>query len=255
MTAAFIILNIIQAVSEFLPISSSGHLIVVESLYSLSEHGLEAFLHLPTALAIFIVFYKTFWQILKDNKTWIIILAAIIPAGIIGFIAGDYIDAIFYSPVVVGLNQVFWGCVLWYTAVNHVPQNMGRSWTTLKPIQALGIGFMQVLALIPGTSRSGITTLAGIWQGLEPSESAKFSFLAGFPLISAASLVGFLKLSSSDGLLTSIPLYALIGGMLLSLILGIVFAKLFTSRHTVTVMKISGIYRILLGFLIFIWLT
>lgn len=257
MIFAFFLLNIIQATAEFLPISSSGHLIVTEWLYDISEHGLEAFLHLPTAIAIFIVFFWTFWAILKDKKTWPVLLAAIIPAGIIGFLFGDALDAIFYSPFVVAVNQVFWGGVMWWTAMNYHKQTgvTKTDWKELTWIQGLKIGFAQVLALIPGTSRSGITTLAGMWQGLIPSQSASFSFISGFPLIAAASAVGFLKLVDNNEILSSLPIWVIISGMTLSLLLGMLFMKLFTSRHALKVMKISGIYRIILGIFIFIWLT
>lgn len=257
MIFAYYLLNIIQAVAEFLPISSSGHLIIVGWLYGISEHGLEAFLHLPTTLAIFLVFYSTFFKILKDKKTWPILLMAMLPAGIIGFLFGDALDAIFYSPIVVGINQIFWSGVLWYAAVYYPRRKVQEktAWQQLSLRQALGIGFAQVLALIPGTSRSGITTLAGIWQGLNPSQSAVFSFVSGFPLIAAASAVGFLKLAKEGELLTTLPATTLLLGMALSVALSILFAKLFTSRHTLTVMKVSGIYRLIVGFLILVWLT
>ena len=256
MTFAFFLLNFIQAISEFLPISSSGHLIIVEWLYNISEQGLEAFLHLPTALAILVVFWSSFWIILKQKKTWPMLLAAIIPAGIIGLVFGDYIDAIFYSPLVVGINQIFWGIVLTYTATNRKVISMpGKKWTELSWVEGLKIGLMQILALIPGTSRSGITTLAGISQGVAPQESAAFSFIAGFPLIAAASGVGFLKLIKAGQLLSFGSPLMLILGMAMSLVLGILFMKLFTSKHTLTVMKYSGVYRIILGILILVWLS
>ena len=257
MIFAYYLLNIIQAVAEFLPISSSGHLIITEWLYGISEHGLEAFLHLPTALAIFLVFFSTFIAILKDKKTWTILLVAIIPAGIVGLLWGDALDAIFYSPIVVGINQIFWGGIMWWTAMNYHKHTgeIKTTWKHLTWVQGLKIGFAQVLALIPGTSRSGITTLAGIWQGLNPSQSATFSFVSGFPLIAAASAVGLLKLAKEGELLATLPVTTLVLGMGLSVILSIVFAKLFTSKHTLTVMKISGIYRLILGFLILVWLT
>ncbi len=252
---AFFILNIIQGVTEFLPISSSGHLLVTEWLYGISEHGLEAFLHLPTALAIGIVFWKVFFDSAKDKKTWPVILAAIIPAGIIGFLWGDVIDAVFYSPLVVGLNQIIWGIVMLYASTKYVPSEKTiATWQELSWVQSLKIGFIQILALIPGTSRSGITTLGGMWTGLAPQESAKFSFIAGFPLIAAASLVGLYKLFKAGTLFAAMSPVVLFSGLLVSLVLGIVFMKLFTSKHTLTVMKYSGIYRILLGILIFVWL-
>lgn len=257
MTFIFFLLNFIQAVAEFLPISSSGHLIITEWLYGISEHGLEAFLHLPTALAIFIVFFSTFVAILKDTKTWKILLAAMLPAGIIGFLFGDAIDAVFYSPIVVSINLIVWGGIMWHTAMNyHKHEGETKSdWKDLTWQEALKIGFAQILALIPGTSRSGVTTLMGMWQGLIPKQSAAFSFISGFPLIAAASLVGFVKLLKNGELLTTLPLLTIVGGTTMSLLLGIALIRLFTSRHTLTVMKVSGIYRIFLGTFILVCLT
>ncbi|MCC7304273.1 undecaprenyl-diphosphate phosphatase [bacterium] len=257
MTFAFFLLNFIQAVAEFLPISSSGHLIIVEWLYGISEHGIEAFLHLPTTVAILIVFFSTFVSIIKDRKTWKLILAAILPAGIVGFLLGDYIDAIFYSPIVVGINSILWGGVMWHTAINYHKHVGGTkdSWKSLNWQQSLKIGLFQILALIPGTSRSGVTTLSGIWQGVIPQQSAAFSFIIGFPLTAAAASLGTLKLLNHNEILTALPTGAIIGGMLMSLLLGVMFMKLFMSKHTLLVMKISGIYRIILGTLILVWLT
>lgn len=258
MNAIFYILNFIQAISEFLPISSSGHLLITEYLYNVTEHGLEAFLHFPTALAIAIVFWSTFIEILKDKKTWPILIASMLPAGIIGLLASDYIDAIFYSPIVVGLNQIIWGSVLLYVANKHTVTNIPAkvaSWKQFSLVSALKIGFFQVLALIPGTSRSGITTLAGIWEGATPQESAKFSFISGFPLIAAASGVGFLKLLKDASVFSTLSVPTIIIGMLMSLVLGIVFLKLFTSSKTLDIMKYSGAYRIILGVLVLSWLS
>lgn len=257
MILAYYLLNIIQAIAEFLPISSSGHLVIMTWMYDISEQGLEAFLHLPTTIAILVVFFTTFLAILKTPKTWPLLIVAAVPAGVVGFLFGDAIDAIFYSPTVVAINQVFWGAILWHTAVNyHKHQGTTKSdWKELHWTQALKIGLWQVLALIPGTSRSGITTLGGIWNNLTPAQSAAFSFISGFPLIAAASLLGLVKLVKDSAVVATLPILVLITGMLLSLGLGILFMKLFTSKHTLTVMKLSGIYRIILGTFIFIWLT
>lgn len=257
MIFAYYLLNIIQAIAEFLPISSSGHLVITTWMYDISEQGLEAFLHLPTTIAILIVFFTTFLSILKSPKLWPLLIAAAVPAGVIGLLFGDAIDAIFYSPLVVAINQIFWGGILWHTAVNyHKHQGTTKNdWKELHWVQALKIGLWQVLALIPGTSRSGITTLGGIWNNLSPAQSAAFSFISGFPLIAAASLLGLVKLLRDSSTVTMLPPFVLVSGMLLSLGLGILFMKLFTSKHTLTVMKLSGIYRIILGTFIFIWLT
>jgi len=257
MTFLFFILNIIQATAEFLPISSSGHLIVVESMYTISEKGLEAFLHLPTALVIAIVFWKSFLKIIKNKKVWLSFILAILPAGLVGLLFGDIIDAIFYSPLVVGINLIFWGIILFVTS-QRAKENTFKTtkWKDIPPSTALKVGLFQILALIPGTSRSGVTTLAGIWNGVEPKESAKFSFLAGFPLIAAASGLGFVKLFTQQhtNIFAEIPLIAVIAAMTLSLLIGIVLIKLFTSKQTLSIMKYSGIYRIILGIAILLWL-
>lgn len=257
MTFAYYLLNIIQGIAEFLPISSSGHLIITEWVYGINEKGFEAFLHLPTALAILFVFWQAYINLLKDRKLWIPFLCAIIPAGVIGFVFGDYIDAIFYSPFVVGINQILWGIVLIWTGTRTEEELGGTitDWKKLTWFQSLKIGLMQIIALIPGTSRSGITTLAGIWTGLTPQASASFSFIAGAPLIGAASLVGLIKVIKDSTMVTTLGVPTVLLGMLVSFILGLVFMKLFTSKHTLTVMKFSGIYRIILGILIFAWLS
>lgn len=257
MIFAFYLLNIIQGITEFLPISSSGHLIVAQWLYDVSEPGLEAFLNFPTALAVGVVFFTTFLAILKDRKTWPLLIISAIPAGLVGFFLGDAIDAIFYSPIVVAFNQILWGGIMWHAAVNyHKHEGWTKSdWKQLNWKEALRIGLFQILALIPGTSRSGVTTLAGIWQGLVPSQSAAFSFIAGFPLLAAASGIGLLKVLRNSELLTTLPTTALAGGLLVSFVLGVICVKLFASKHALKVMKIAGIYRIILGILIIVWLT
>lgn len=256
MTAlAFFLLNIIQGITEFLPISSSGHLLITEWLYGISEHGLEAFLHLPTAIAIGIVFWKVFFDSAKDKKTWPVLLAAIIPAGIVGLLWGDTIDAIFYSPLIIGINQIVWGTVLLVTSMRYKPaEKTITSWKNLSWVQSLKIGLIQILALIPGTSRSGVTTLGGMWTGLAPQESAAFSFIVGFPLITAASLVGLYKLVKAGAVFATLSPMVIIAGMAISMVLGIIFMKLFVSKRTLMVMKYSAIYRILIGILILVWL-
>ncbi|WKZ24150.1 MAG: undecaprenyl-diphosphate phosphatase [Candidatus Dojkabacteria bacterium] len=256
MIGMYLLLNLIQAITEFLPISSSGHLVLFGELYGLSEEGIESFLHLPTTLAILVVFFPTLLHILKSPKLWGILLAAMVPAGLVGLLLSNAIDLVLYSPIVVAVNQLFWGSMLWYNAVNYHTHKgeKPKRWQELTLRQAFTIGLLQILALIPGTSRSGITTLAGMWNTLTPQQSATFSFISGFPLILAASLLGLKKVLSNGELTAYVETIPLLIGMLLSFIVGIICIRLFISRHTLLVMKISGIYRIILGTLILIWL-
>lgn len=251
----YFLLSIIQAITEFLPVSSSGHLILAGELLGIREQGLEAFLHLPTALAILTVSFATLWNYRKDINLIILIAISAIPAGLIGFLLGDYIDFIFYSPIIIAINQIGWGIYYLFLTNGTKLKTLKRDYNSLSRIEALKIGFYQILALIPGTSRSGITTIGGIHQGLKVQSAAMYSFIIGLPLIAAASGVGLYKLISSDSaLITSTGWPTIIAGGLLSYALGIIFMKLFVSLLSEKVLRYSGIYRIIVGLLIVLWL-
>jgi len=253
----FILLSIIQALTEFLPISSSGHLIIFENVFGFSAPGTVALLHLPTALVILFIYRKELLQLARTPKSWLVILVAMIPAGIIGLILGDIIDLVFYSPLIIAINQIFWGIVL--VSVSTDKKVFERKETgsveSVSIRQSLIIGLAQVLALIPGTSRSGITTITGTFTGLAPRDSANFSFIVGFPLILAASLVGLYRFFTHAGLDSiNLSAFGFLTGMIICFILGIFAIRLFVSSRMRTVMKFSGLYRVAIGLFMLIWL-
>ncbi|WKZ29957.1 MAG: undecaprenyl-diphosphate phosphatase [Candidatus Dojkabacteria bacterium] len=256
MNLLYLLLNIVQGITEFLPISSSGHLIIIEHIAAIDAHGLEAFLHLPTVFSIGFLFWQELLEIAKNPKQWPAVIVAIIPAGIIGLLFSDVIDMLLYSPIIIGVSQLFWGFVMAHIAHKAESATFITNKTdkiTLK--QALFIGAGQVLALIPGTSRSGITTMSGIVAGVTPQTSAKFSFIIGFPLLTAAAGVGLVKLITSGSIAAlGIAPWALFIGFALSFFLGIGAMWLFTSSNTTKVMKYSAFYRILVGIFILLWL-
>lgn len=263
MNVIYLILNLVQGITEFLPISSSGHLIILENVFRIDSGKFEAFFHLPTAIAIGLFFLPEWVNILKDKKNWARILIAAIPAGLIGLLLGNVIDAIFYSPIIIAVSQIFWGFWMTYQATRkqaeigpkqeNVTHKTDISKITLK--QSLIIGLGQILALIPGTSRSGITTMTGIAAGVEAQTAAKFSFIVGFPIIGAASLVGIYKVFKDGALLSlGVDTWALVLGFAISLGIGLIAMKLFTSQKTLAVLKYSGIYRIIIGVVILLCL-
>lgn len=256
MNLIYLFMNIVQGITEFLPISSSGHLIVIERMASIDTHGLEAFLHLPTVVSIGILFFWELFAIAKEPKQWPKVLIAIIPAGLIGFLLSDVIGMVLYSPIIIGVSQIFWGFIM--ASFAHKAESTEFKTTEISkisPKQALIIGLGQVLALIPGTSRSGITTMSGIYAGIAPQVSAKFSFIIGFPLLAAAAGVGIIKLIRNGSFLTlGVDPWALFIGFILSFVLGIIAMWLFTSKNTTKVMKYSAVYRILVGIFILLWL-
>ncbi len=194
-----ILLGLIQGLTEFLPISSSGHLILAPILFGFEDQGLamDVMLHLATLLAIFIFFRDDLLKLLKGllgigqdddyrRLAWCIVIASF-PAGIAGLLLADWIEANLRNATFVACNLIFWSLVFFVAdryARNKKDGPMEKmGW---KPI--LFIGFAQALALLPGTSRSGITIAAGLFSKLSPVNAARFSFLLGAPIILAAGL-------------------------------------------------------------------
>lgn len=194
-----ILLGIIQGLTEFLPISSSGHLILVPSMFNFEDQGLamDAILHLGTLLAIVIFFRTDLVRLLqgifnRDNDpdyhrlAWYIIWASF-PAGIIGLFWGDVIEKELRNPTFVAWNLLFWSFV--FLAGERHSASLKKKESDISRMtlgQVLFIGCVQAIALLPGTSRSGITITGGLFAKLSPITAARFSFLLGTPIIFAA---------------------------------------------------------------------
>ncbi len=211
-----IILGIIQGFTEFLPISSSGHLIVIPSLFQWPNHGLafDAFLHLGTLLAVVIYFKKEIGNIFvsffggkkdrkdKEKKKWrnlgIYIIIATIPAAIVGLAARDAIESQLRSVNVVAISLIIWAVVM--LVAEEYAKKVSKPNTKVEDtsmLQAIAIGFWQVIALIPGTSRSGITMSGAMFMGMNKQTAVKFSFLLSLPVIAAAGILSLVDLLQS----------------------------------------------------------
>ena len=197
-----IVLGIVQGLAEFLPISSSGHLILVPWLLGWKSHGLtfDLALHLGTSAALLGYFWRD-WLVLAravmrgcvDGKArashewrlaWLIVIGCI-PAAVVGVLFEDVIEATFRQPALIALLLIAFGLVL------LVADRVGKRERALEQvtlIDALAIGCAQVLALAPGVSRSGITMTAGLFRGLDRGTAARFSFLLSAPITVAAAL-------------------------------------------------------------------
>ena len=212
-----LVLGVVQGITEFLPISSSGHLILVPELlgWPLQDLAFDVMVHLGTLVAVVVVLRrdikKLFRAFLSRENTpersvaWMI-LAATVPVLVVAYFASDIIENVLRVPLVVVISLVVWAIVLgiadWF-AKKHSQTNK------LKKIgwkQAMAIGFSQVIALIPGTSRSGITITAGLFAGLSRRTAARFSFLLSVPAIAAAGAKSMYDLSNSVGVLDPMPL-------------------------------------------------
>lgn len=196
-----VFLALIQGLTEFLPISSSAHLILPSQVLGWEDQGLafDVAVHVGTLMAIVIYFRSEVMSLLQawikslshkqhseeSRLAWLIILATI-PAGLAGVLGNDYIDAHLRSSLVIAITTVGFGLLLWYS------DQSGARTKALSSIDfksALLIGLGQALALIPGTSRSGITMTVALLLGFTRDAAARFSFLLSIPLIAAAGLL------------------------------------------------------------------
>lgn len=176
------ILGAIQGITEFFPISSSGHLILLPYIFGweLQPLSFDIALHLGTLLAVIFAFYKKWWKILKNKRYLALLISGTLPAAIIGFFFEDIIEEKLRSSLVVSLNLIF-VAFLMVLAEKFGAKNRGERDLDLK--DAMLIGFAQAAALIPGISRSGITITSGLSRNLKRDEAAEFSFILGTPII------------------------------------------------------------------------
>lgn len=202
-----VLLGIVQGITEFLPISSSGHLVLGKALLGVHTHGIafEVFVHFGTFLAVLTIFWGDCWNILKAwgnalrrpslghwplvyhedpfFRLGVLICLGTIPAVIIGLLFEHQVEAAFSHPVFVSCALLVTGTIL-----------LGTRWTRPKDtrfgmVRALIIGAAQAVAILPGISRAGSTIAAGMYVGVERSESARFSFLLALPVILGACVV------------------------------------------------------------------
>jgi undecaprenyl-diphosphatase len=191
-----LVLGLVQGLTEFLPVSSSGHLILVPHVFGWADQGLavDAALHLGTLAALMAYFRGELGALLTGalSRRLVLILAvASVPAGLAGLIFGKAIAANLRAPLLIAITTAFWGGVMWAADRRAAaPVAGGRD-----PLEGVGwgrgvaIGLAQAVALVPGTSRSGITITTGLLAGLDRATAARFSFLLGLPVTAAASLL------------------------------------------------------------------
>lgn len=183
-----VILGLIQGLTEFLPVSSSGHLVIFQKLIPGFEQpgvSFDVVLHFGTFFAVVVYFRK---QIIKINRSYLLfLLIATLPAGVIGFLFQDFFESIFLSKNLVGF-------ALMTTAImNFLTDKAKKGSTLIDYTKAFIIGFAQAVAIIPGISRSGATIFAGTRMGVDRKKSAEFSFLLSLPAVLGASILELIK--------------------------------------------------------------
>ena len=184
-----IILGIVQGLAEFLPISSSGHLVLLQKLFGISEGAIlfDVLLHLGTLIPVFIVFRKEIWGIIKKpfSRLTALIAAALVPTVVIALLFDDLIEQAFASGKTLGLAFLFTGLLLW---LSERIKNRKKDQKTMTLFDSAVIGTMQGIAILPGISRSGSTVTASLFRGLNREFALTFSFIISIPTILGAAM-------------------------------------------------------------------
>lgn len=242
-----IILGFVQGITELLPISSSGHLVLVEAWMHFDVEAMKSFdiaLHVATLGALVVYFWKDFLQLLllKNKPLLLQLVIAMIPAVLAGLFLGDWLDAVFRKPEWVAFWMAF--VAIFFLIAERIPKVKKQEKMTLKNAFLIGLG--QMCALVPGVSRSGITIISGMFQGITREAAARFSFLLGSVAIFAAAVFTFVKGDfGTNGIVISNSV--LIAGMIaafLSSLAAISFLMKYVRRHS---LAIFAYYRFVLA--------
>jgi undecaprenyl-diphosphatase len=246
-----VIIAIVEGVTEFLPISSTGHMIITSSLLGIATDPFtklfEVCIQLGAILSVVVLYYKKFFP-LTNWKFYLKLLVAVTPALAIGFVLSDTIDALLESPTTVALSLLLGGIILLFIdKLFSVPTIETEERITFK--NGLTIGFWQCLALIPGVSRSAATIIGGMQQKLTRNVAAEFSFFLAVPTMAAATGYKLLKAykTTPEILLNKENLMLLCVGNLVAFIVALLAIKFFIGFLQKHGFKLFGWYRIVAG--------
>lgn len=247
-----IFLGIIQGLTEFLPISSSGHLVIFQKLFGLNPPILfDVLVHVGTLGAIVVFFRKELFEITqnlvkKEKKAWeliLMILVATIPAIIAGFLLRDYLGQIFDSLLLVGISLLLTSVLLFST---KIIKKTNSKFNQLNYQKSLVVGFFQALAILPGISRSGATITGGLWQKLDQKKVFQFSFFLAIPAILGALVLQVPNLVNGQADYLDQSLLGMLVASLTGYLTLIVLKKVLSEGK----LWVFGIYCLTLGLLL-----
>lgn len=264
-----IVLGIVQGLTEFLPVSSSGHLIIVPALLGWDDPFIESLafsvmLHVATLLALLLYFRSDWLRLIPaglaalrdrsfrgdpDRKLAWLLAATTVPAVIVGVLLNDLIETAFREARLVAITLVIGAVVLW------LADRLGSRTRPMAGLTfpiALGIGAAQALALVPGISRSGISISAGLFAGLDREAAARFAFLMATPITAGAGLWELRKIVSGEAGV-DLPLVPLVAGMAASLLAGLLAIAVLLRYLRSHGVGIFVVYRLVLAALVVVW--
>lgn len=250
-----IVLAIVQGIAEFLPISSSGHLVALSALFGNQESSLElnVMLHFGTLLSILVFYRRTIFRLLAEDRRVIpLLIAGTIPAGVIGIYVKKNFAHVIENPLLAGFMLIVTAFLL-MSLPKISPkekEDQKKNYTELNLGQAFLIGIMQAIAILPGLSRSGSTIVAGCLVGLKRQAAATFSFLLAIPVIGGAALLEMRDIFERG---SSTPAGLLIVGMLISFAVGLVALNLLVRWVESGKLHYFVFWLLPVGFLVIIW--
>lgn len=268
MVSAFdsILLGFVQGMTEFLPISSSGHLILAREVLGIEQAGglaFDAVLQLATALAVIVYFRKDIWDLIrnlwipnrdtsKTRLTWFLIIGSI-PAVVAGLFLKDSMETVFRNPSLVAITLII-GAILMYLADRYLALQESKNKQTpeLTFKKSFIVGLWQALALVPGMSRSGMSISGGYFVGLQKDQAVRFSFLLSIPIICGSGMIKVLDIMQDPSSINSgIPILLL--GALTAFVCGWIAIDFLLKFLKTNTFNIFVIYRIMLACAIFIF--
>lgn len=245
-----IVLAIIEGITEFLPVSSTGHMIIASSFFGIAQDDFTKLftivIQLGAILSVMVLYFKRFFQTVDF---YFKLLVAFIPAVVLGLLLGDYIDALLENPVTVAVSLLIGGIVLlkvdeWFKVDELAEQNQ------ITYGKAFKIGMFQCLAMVPGVSRSGASIVGGMSQGLSRTTAAEFSFFLAVPTMFGATAKKCYDYYKDGFILTNDQINLLIIGNVIAFIVALLAIKTFIGFLTKNGFKIFGYYRIAAGIIL-----
>ena len=258
-----VLLSLVEGLTEFIPVSSTGHMIIVEQFLKLSENkqfvnAFEIIIQLGAILSVVVYYWHKIWPFspkLSSQKRkeiiimWMKIIAAVLPAVVLGLLFDDVIDEHLFNPMTVSVMLVVYGILLIWLESGKKRKEKYRTISELPILTAVEIGIFQCLAMVPGTSRSAATIIGGVLLGLNRVLATEFSFFLAIPTMLGATLLKIIKIGSGLG---SYEWFLIALGFVLSFIFAYGVIKVFMNYIKKHDFKIFGYYRIIVGIIILI---
>ena len=248
-----IVLGLVQGLTEFLPVSSSGHLILFKKLFGLDVNtfglNFDIAVHVATLLAVVVVFRKTIWNLVCHpfQKTVLWLIIATIPAGLVGVFLDDQIEAVSQSGGFLGICFLVTAGILLLSEWIATRKQANLEMEDLTWWKAGAIGLAQGVAVMPGISRSGSTLSAGLLTGLSKSSAISFSFLMSIPVIGGSLLLGVKDTIENP---ESFNVWVILAGMVSAAVSGYIAVRFMLNFFRKKGMKVFAIYLVVLGILV-----